>query len=46
VNGTYSSKANFVSKVVEATNAVLGVLEVVILDEPEPERRSVDEATH
>jgi hypothetical protein len=32
---TYPSEANLVAKVVEATNAVLGVLEVVVLDETE-----------
>jgi hypothetical protein len=31
----YPSEANLVAKVVEATNAVLGVLEVVVLDETE-----------
>jgi hypothetical protein len=32
----YPSKANFVSKVMEAANAVLSILKVVVLDEPEP----------
>lgn len=30
----YPREADFVAKVVEATNAVLGILEVVVLDEP------------
>ena len=30
---TYSGKADFVAKVVEATNAILGVLVIVVLDE-------------
>ena len=30
---TYSVKADFVAKVVEATNAILGVLVIVVLDE-------------
>lgn len=30
---TYSSKADLVTKVMEATNAVLSVLKVVVLDE-------------
>jgi hypothetical protein len=35
-DGTYASKADFVAKVVEAANAVLGIFEVVVLDEAEP----------
>jgi hypothetical protein len=30
---THSSEANFVAQVVKSTNAILGVFEVVILDE-------------
>lgn len=29
---TYPSEANFVAKVVKATNTILGILEVVVLD--------------
>jgi hypothetical protein len=38
VTATYPSKADFVTKIMEATNAVLSILEVVVLDEPEPVR--------
>ena len=31
--GTYPGKADFVAQVVEATDAILGVFEIVILDE-------------
>ena len=34
---THSSEANFVTQVVESTNAILGVFEVVILDETKAE---------
>jgi hypothetical protein len=34
---TYPSKADLVAKVVEAANAVLSVLEVVVFDEPKAE---------
>jgi hypothetical protein len=34
---TYPSEADLITKVVEATNAVLGILEVVVLDETEAE---------
>lgn len=30
---SYSSEADFVAKIVEATNAVFGIFEIVILDE-------------
>jgi hypothetical protein len=33
---TYPSKADFVTKIMEAANAVLSILEVVVLDESEP----------
>jgi hypothetical protein len=29
---TYASKANFVTKEVETTNAVLGILKIMVLD--------------
>lgn len=32
---TYACKADFVAEVVEASNAVLSILEVVVLDEAE-----------
>ena len=34
---THSSEANFVTQVVKPTNAILGVFEVVILDEAKAE---------
>lgn len=34
---THSSEANFVTQVVKSTNAILGVFEVVILDEAKTE---------
>lgn len=37
----YSSKADFIAKIVEAANAVLSVFVVVVLDEPEAVKRSV-----
>jgi hypothetical protein len=33
---TYPSEADLVTKIVEAANTVLGVFEVVVLDETEP----------
>lgn len=38
---TYSGKTDFVSKIMEATNAVLGILVAVVLDEAESEAQSV-----
>lgn len=37
---TYSSKADFVSKVMEATNAVFRILKVVVFDETKSEEPS------
>ena len=34
---TYSSEANFIAQVVKSANAILGVFEVVILDEAKAE---------
>ena len=34
-SNTYSGKADFVTRVVEATDAILGVFVVVVLDEAE-----------
>jgi hypothetical protein len=39
---TYSGKADFVPKVVEAADAVLSVLVVVVLDEAETEKGQHD----
>lgn len=39
---TYSCKADFVTKVVEATDTVLGILVAVILDEAESEGTLVE----
>jgi hypothetical protein len=44
VTATYPSKANFVTKIMEAANAVLSILEVVVLDESESAKGSVGEA--
>jgi len=41
----YPSKANFVSKVVKATDAVLGIFKVVVLDKAETIAPSVKEVT-
>jgi hypothetical protein len=42
---TYPSKADLIAKVVEATDAVLGILEVVILDESKAEQELVKIST-
>jgi hypothetical protein len=39
---TYSSKANLIAKVVKAANAILGVLKVVVLDEPKAKQELVE----
>jgi hypothetical protein len=38
-SATYPSKAHLVSEVVEAADTVLSVFEVVVLDEPETEKK-------
>lgn len=43
---TYSSKADLIAKVVEATNTVLGILEVVILDESKAEQELVKKSPY
>lgn len=36
ITSTYTSEADFVSKVVEAADAVLSILKIVVLDEAKP----------
>jgi hypothetical protein len=35
---TYSSEADFVPEIVESTDTILGIFEVVVLDEPKAGR--------
>lgn len=35
---TYPGKADFISEIVKSTNAILGILVIVVFDETEPNR--------